>query len=228
MRYYWHRALAWLRDHWKIVTMIGSAVVTVTLIIWFVWFMFFATAKVSTEVTGYHWHRTMEVQDFQPRRKGEWYDHPGDAYDVYEDYRYHYTKTVQDPDICFSSTDSKGNTTQTCYSQSHQEDVYDWWYEYTVDRWEHLRDLVTDGINQTPLWHGIENEPFDNTDVFGHQRLSGATTERYEINTNNKQHPVVKCWQSVLESIPVGATFTLNVNRNGDIRSINWPEGYEK
>lgn len=212
-----------IKRNWKMVTAIGSAVVGITAIIWFVWFMFFATHKVNTEVTGYHWHRTMEVQDFQPRRKSDWYDHPDDAYDVYEDYRYHYSVQVYDGQTCTGTGSSR-----SCVSHYHTRSVYDWWYEYTVDRWEHFRDLVTDGTNQYPLWHGIENEPLDPTPVLGHQRLSGATTERYEVSTTNKDHPAVKCWQSVLESIPVGATITLNVNRNGDIRSVNWPKRYEK
>lgn len=210
----------WFKDNRKLACGIGAGVLVTIGVIITVWALFFATHRQEVTITDFYWHRQMEVQDFQPRRRGDWYGTPDDAYDVSSSYLYHYTRQVYDGETC---TDT--GTSRSCTSNYHSEAVYDWWYDYTVDRWEFSEWLATSAQNHTPLWAPIENEHFDTTPVFGHRRLSGVRKESYTVYFKTKSGKVyqTRTNERRWKSVEIGQSANLNLNRQDDIRSVNWP-----
>lgn len=211
------RLLPWFKRHRaKVLISLG---VTLTVIVSFtlVWHFFITTHKVDARIDSFSWVRKMEVEDFQPRSRGDWSsDVPNDAYNRNEYWRYWYTST---------SCSGTGKN-QVCISTTH----YRWWTDYTVDRWETSGWLVTGADGQHALWAGIENEGFDNSNVIGHRRLGNDRVEVYNVyvtqlsgddkNKQRHQNAPFDVWRILRTEQMV----KLNVNAVGDVRSVNWPK----
>jgi hypothetical protein len=214
-----HTAWPWIKDRWQWIASIAGALVVVLTVTLLVWYFFFATHKQSVTIESFSWVRQIEVEDFQARAKSGW-DHPSDAYDISEDWRYHYSVQVYDGETC-----SGTGSSLTCSAHYHSKAVYDWWYEYTVDRWDHAEWLTTEAADHHPVWYGLELLVFDDTPVIGHRRLSGDRIEHYTVHFTT---PKGKAYKSDAKepqwaAVNIGDTVNLNLTNRDIISSVNWP-----
>ena len=208
---------------------IGSAVLAMlVLIIFGSWYFFIRTETVKLTVEKVEWTRRIQVLDFQPRYRSGW-DHPSDAYNIDREWRVHHYYSMKIGESC--STDSKGN--RTCTDITTQIPVYQWWYRYTVNRWEHATWLTTGGDETTtPEWYDISKEGFvpprvSSSDVIGN-RQEGRREEDYRIRLSYdgdtyEETTTLDVWKM----IKVGDYLTGHIS-TFDLRSVEWPTPQQK
>jgi hypothetical protein len=119
--------------------LLGLAIVAVVIFL----ILLSITENVAVEVNDVWWRREVQVEDYAPREQGGW-THPSDAYNVSKSWRVRSYRTVDDG--C-ATRDEDGHCTSR---RTHLEAVYDWYYEYTVDRWQYRRSLVALEHNRSP------------------------------------------------------------------------------
>lgn len=209
-----------------------AGVVALFLAIWFAWWMWFATHTENVTVESVSWERKIEVIQYLPRQRTAWYSHPDDAYDVSSSYEIHhweqYVSHYRTETYTYSCGDSKqprtcsGSRSVAVYAS---RPVYAWKYRFKVNRWDHSRWIPTSGVDQKPFWDDMKDEHFDGRDVIGNEQLSGERGELYlahivkENGEKSQRGLDLPSWSRV----KVGAQYTANVNRAGQIRSVDWP-----
>jgi hypothetical protein len=219
----WNRFKGWLDYNKKPVMIVGSAVLVIFAIVWSIFFFWLNTHKEAATIDSFHWSRRMDVQDFQPRERGDWdWDVPSDAYNQNSYQKYHHTEQIYAGENCSGSGETRSCTPIYIYNS-----IYRTWTDYTVDRWEFQRWLTSADFDQAPYWPKTELLGFDDTPVFGHERLGSERIEEYVVYFKQDGRENLRHKQTNLANwsrLKVGDSVTLNINHQGDVRSVNWPK----
>jgi len=135
-------------------------------------FLFFNTHKVNAVVSGFSWNQTVQIEEYQTFHESGW-SIPAGGRETHSETRQSGWRTVTDgyrsepyTDTCyqyvsktcyqdngngsFSSVECGGNESYSCTKYrdvpiTHQEPVYDTWYEYDIDRWAVISSHPTSG-----------------------------------------------------------------------------------
>lgn len=132
---------------------IGVVAVILALIAVFI----FWTKEVGVVTTGHAWERSIEIEDYNARRKGSWCDNvPSDAYNISETRKVRSHKQIPDGQECSTRRIDQGDGTyreqQECRTKYREEPVYDDYCNYLVNRWEYKRSVEVQGNNKQPYW----------------------------------------------------------------------------
>ncbi len=117
----------------------------------------FWTKEVSVIATGHAWERSVSIDDYDARHKGDWCDStPSDAYSLSRTKKVRSHKQVPDGQECSTRRVDQGDGTyreqQECRTKYRKEPVYDMYCHYTVDRWEYSRTAQAKEQGQKPYW----------------------------------------------------------------------------
>lgn len=196
----------------------GSLAVWIScVVILLVHFFFFETHKIETTIDGFSWERQIEIEDFQPRGQGDWeWDVPGDAYDQNSYRKVHHYDSVYTGESCTGT----GNE-RRCTAQYASVAVYRTWIDYRVDRWQTFYWLTATEESHTAFWPDYSTLDLKDVPVIGNLRLGEGRQEKYTVLFKNGRHATTGFarW----ESLHVETKVFLNLNRQDDIRSVDWP-----
>lgn len=203
---------------WISLGAIGVFVVSVL-----IWFLFIATHPERMTADSASWDRKIEVVKFVVVRDDGW-SHPSDAYDIDRSWRQSGTRQVYAGTESYScgTTSNPRTCTRTKY---RTEPVYDWWYEYKINRWRFSRHVWTRADNKsTPFWGDLSNEHFDENPVLGNEKLSGKRSETYVINLKDSEGDIYREELSLAQwtNVVLGRSYVANVTQTGIIRSVKW------
>lgn len=136
----------------------------------------FATRPVSVIVEGVDWRREIQVENYLPRRYGDWDETvPSDAYE-----RNCYRKQRGSHQVYLGETCVGTGNNEVCTSHYMTVPDYDTWCDYTADRWGYARSLVTAGTTHNdpaPSWAALDFTPCPE---IGCER-EGMHSERYQV-----------------------------------------------
>jgi len=119
--------------------------------------LFLWTQEISVTTTGHRWQRSISIEDFAARSKGDWCDSlPRDAYSVSRSQKERSQKQIADGEECSTRRVDQGDGTyrerQECRTKYRSEPVYDSYCHYRVNRWDYVRQVKAQGSDQNPHW----------------------------------------------------------------------------
>lgn len=195
---------------------LGGATV-VLLAVWMVFFFFLNTHPVRVSVTDFSWERKTEIEEYRQLREGDW-DHPGDAYNIDTSWRVHHYRQVYQYTRRYEcgTTASPRTCSDDVYSS---EPVYATWYDYNIDRWVTDHWLVASGTDKSPYWAELPTN-LNIAKTLGNEREGNSHPEKYVVHTNKGYN--IKVSLAKYMALKPGSQGTANVNRQNDVRSINW------
>jgi len=174
-------------------------------------------STTNARVTGAEWSRTINIEHLDTLRDSGW-SHPSDAYNITCSWRTRSRQVPYQESYTHTDTyrDSKGHTTtrsSTKYRTKYKTEYYsDQWYEYTIDRWRHRRDVNSFGSDFAPYWPKYE---------LGDKERTGRAYDSYALVLSLKGTTTkysVTC--GILTSSKVGAEFKATLNMWGSVLSI--------
>ncbi len=119
----------------------------------------FWTTEASLEVTGHSWSRTIEVEVYKTVREDAWKESvPTAAYEVSCRDKKRDTRKVPDGEDCKKVNVDQGDGTfkqkEECKTRYREEDVYDRFCDYKIDKWARDRTAKADGrgFEPAPSW----------------------------------------------------------------------------
>ena len=167
--------------------------------------LWFSTEPVPVQITDFSWNRSIAIEDFQPRARGDWQESvPFDAYNRSSSQKIRSYKQVPDGTEQVAVTKSRpvtkirtvntgngGFTTETYTDYESYTDyetrtkykdvpVYDTWIDYTVDRWGSTTPARSSGNDRKPYWPET-NVSSHNPVKIGDTR-EGARSQSYQIH----------------------------------------------
>ena len=142
-----------------IVAIITAAIIIIAIIVNLV----MTPRHKVIEVKTMSWTYTIQIQELQAVKEEGWSFPPSDAYNITSRRKRRRTETI---------TNAKG--------QQEKRDVYDTWYEYTVNKWIDTRNTITHGIDKNPYW-GEPNIHTSGNNQLGDERILNKT-ELYEVS----------------------------------------------
>lgn len=200
---------------WAWCSLGGAA--AVGLITWLVFVFFLNTHPVTVTVESFTWERKIAIEAYEQRRQDGW-STPSDAYDINRSSRiHHYDQVYSYTSYYQCGTADRPRTCSTDHYTSVA--VYRTWYDYTVDRWEFDYWVIAHNVDKNPQWPKLPTT-LDTANVLGNERESSTRKESYKVITNKGYVLSVKL--PVYLELEVGSTGTANVNRQNDVRSVNW------
>ncbi len=182
-----------------------------------IWAVLFWNKEVKAVVTGHHWQRIIEVEEFGERQKEDWCNvKPSDAYRISKEEKVRSTRKVADGQECTTHKVDKGDGTyaekQECQPRYREEPVYDDYCHYSVNRWEVERKIETHGDDKKPYWGKVSLAKEGN--CMGCER-EGDRKESYQLLLKQKESEdshVCDVEQELWQKTPVDATFKVDVN----------------
>jgi hypothetical protein len=137
-----------------------------------------ATDPIGASVTAVVWESSVEIELFQQTYDSGW-SAPDQAYDIDRDWRYRTTEKRRGQDRLVSYQCGTGTCLKTEATYT-DEIVYDWWYEYSINRWRPDHTLVVSGTDRVPYEPSVERERLNPADVIGNKR-AGRRTRTYTV-----------------------------------------------
>lgn len=212
----------YLAPHWKEfrrfvrglpgeIWIAAGGLVFLGFVILMVFVLFLNTHPVRVTVESFSWERRTEIEQFSQVRDGRWYDYPSDAYDVSHSQKVHHYNSVYVGQVSCGK-----NCTRAQYVSVPE---YATWYSYTVDRWITGRWLVSSGEDHQPSWPVLPTT-LNPSPVLGNEREGNDHKQKYTAHTDKGYDLGVS--PGVFEVLRVGSTGVANVNRQDDVRSVNW------
>lgn len=164
----------------KIRFNIAAIVISIMLVIWGIYSLVNYRKYTHATVTETNWYLEIGLQQFQIVHDSGW-SHPYDAYNVGRTWKY---RTDESYISGYKTVTVKGSSyncgttknPRTCYhpDTTKQEaiystrPVYDWWYEYDMNRWVNIPPLFTEGTSkETVEWPDASNYPTEAPDQLG-------------------------------------------------------------
>lgn len=157
MNYYTHD------DDKKQKFIIVAIVIAVIIIIAIIINIVMTTKQKVIDVKVVSWTYTINIQELKAIHEEGWSTPPSDAYDI---------KSYRKKKKSETRINSKG--------QAEKFEIYDTWYEYTVNKWITSRYVTTHDIDKNPYW-GEPNIYSSGYDQLGDERESGRD-ELYEVS----------------------------------------------
>lgn len=159
------------------------------------------TENITVTVVDVWWRREIPIENYAPRQESSWYSHPADAYNVSASYRYHYSRTVDDGCARY---DDDGRCTSR---RTRTESVYDWHYEYTVDRWRYLRSIVAEEHNRDPYIPALDFIPCAHL----YCEREAPHVETYSVQFSKNVYCALPQWQ--WEEYRIADNYTIDVGK---------------
>ncbi|NWF70054.1 MAG: zinc ribbon domain-containing protein [Chloroflexi bacterium] len=187
-------------------------------------FLVFYTRSSDVYVTGHHWEREIQIEQYTARSDSAWCDSmPGDAYSITRTREQRGSEQVPDGQDCRVQRVDNGDGTfserQVCETRYRSEPVYDDRCYFTVDRWVYVRSVTADGdsVDDRLVWPntgigsscsrlGCEREGNRREEYV--LQLRGSGDARYECSV------ALDLWQRTR----IEDTFRLQVNLLGQPR----------
>ena len=186
-------------------------------VVWLVFFFFLNTHPVKVSAESFSWERKTEIEKYMKLSEGDW-DHPGDAYNISTSWRIHHYRQVYSHTTRHSC--GTADRPQTCSTDHYRsEPVYATWYDYNIDRWKTERWLISAGTDKKPYW-AVLPSTLNQAEVLGNEKEGNSHPEKYVVHTDKGYNIKVPLNKYLL--LQVGSTGTANVNRQNDVRSVNW------
>lgn len=220
---------------------IGLSLVVGVLFLNLIGYLIFHTETYTGEVTRFSWRRTIDIQEYQVESRSGWSTPPSDAYNVFQEERFHHTEDIivtKTRDVYVSDSETEytdlgngavlANEIDTSYwdTESYQEKVgeksiYKTWYSYNVDRWSYSRSVTTQGNDREPEW-GKYTLRFNGQQIIGAERVSDKTESytvyfKAEIDKEKKTFSVSYNNQNDWQEYVIGKTYPIKVNHFGSI-----------
>lgn len=142
---------------------IVSIIIAVIIIIAIIVGIVLTPRQKVIEVKTISWTYTIQIQELQAVKEEGWSSPPSDAYNISSRRKKRRTETF---------INAKGKT--------EQRDVYDTWYEYTVNRWVNTRQATTHDLDKNPYWGEPDIHTSGNNQL-GDERESNRK-ELYEVS----------------------------------------------
>jgi len=213
----WERIIAFVKriPHWVFGVAGGATVIGLITLLVFIFFL--NTHPVQVTVQSFTWERKIEIEAYEQRRRDGW-DTPSDAYDIDTSWRvHHYDRVYSYTSYYQCGTADRPRTCSTDHYNSVA--VYRTYYDYTVDRWGFDYWVVAKATDKDPQWPVLPTT-LNTAEVLGNEREGSDRTESYKVITDKGYVLSVKL--PVYMQLNVGSTGTANVNRQNDVRSVNW------
>ena len=140
-----------------------AIVISVIIVIGIILKIIFTPKQRVIEVKTISWTYTIQIQELKAVHEDGWSSPPGDAYNITSRRKKRRTETY---------TDSNG--------KQKTRDIYDTWYEYTVNRWIDSRVVTTHDLDKNPYW-GEPNLHTSGNNQLGDERENGRK-QLYEVS----------------------------------------------
>lgn len=155
-----------------VVTVIVALLVVFPLCIWNTWVR---TEAREAIVGGKTWERSIELEMFRAIQDERWYSAPSDAYNVDREWEYHHTDRIKVGEVSCGK-----DCTMPIYVY---DDVYEWRYYYTVDRWVTSRWMLSRGNEIAPFWPELPATLVD-LPVLGNEREGNERRDDYKLSVS--------------------------------------------
>lgn len=182
---------------------IGAGIIGITLLIWGIIHISTYREHTQMSVAKVAWDTKIDVYQYQTNHEGDWYVPTGGREtDHYRKQRgtrkvldhYDHVKRTKSGDCSYSGTGK--NKRRVCQPDTTYYDdvpvyrydpVYDTWYEYDIDEWNHIQPLVAKGINHEWRFPDTTDATYNDAPILGNKKLGMRSTHFYiEIIGNNK------------------------------------------
>ena len=140
-----------------------AIVISVIIVIGIILKIIFTPKQRVIEVKTISWTYTIQIQELKAIHEEGWSSPPSDAYNITSRRKKRRTETY---------TDSNG--------KQKSRDIYDTWYEYTVNRWIDSRVVTTHDLDKNPYW-GEPNLRTSGNNQLGDERENGRK-QLYEVS----------------------------------------------
>lgn len=213
----WERTTKFVKQVPNWVWGVTGGATAIGLITFLVFIFFLNTHPVQVTVQSFTWERKIEIEAYEQRRRDGW-DTPSDAYDIDTSWQVHHYESVYSH-TSYYECGTKEYPRRCSTDHYRQEPVYRTYYDYTVDRWGFDYWLVAKATDKNPQWPTLPMT-LSTAEVLGNEREGNDRTESYKVITDKGYVLSVKL--PVYMQLNVGSTGTANVNRQNDVRSVNW------
>jgi len=196
--------------------------------------VFWWKEDVRLDVTHLDWTRQVHIERFGSVRDSDWCSSmPGGAYDVSSSSRERSTRQVADGQDCSTSNVDQGDGTyrqeRRCTTKYRDEPVYDYYCDYTVNRWTHVNDVTKSGEGgaSQPIWPVVTlARPGD---CLGCERVGGRSETYSATLHRDASHDLLTCTfdQGTWATLHVGSELSgkARVLTGGiDCNSLRWED----
>lgn len=203
---------------WWLIAIIAAVVLCIgAVVLTTLW-----TEQASVYVTGHSWERVVEVEEFGPKREGDWCSSmPAGAYDISRSRKVHHTDQIPDGEDCNTVRIDQGDGSfreeQRCTTRYRSQDVYADYCDYTINTWRKTRTARAEGDslnNPAPAW------PQANLNCEGVQRIGcereRSRSESYNIHlrsSENNADYVCEMDQSPWQAVELESRWKLEIGK---------------